>query len=65
MSNKRIYKTGTPIKNMFDGDQVLRIPVMVEEHSDGSMTYARFQAIIRSDLIYGNVYRENDVDKDG
>ena len=48
MSNKRIYKTGTPIKNMFDGDQVLRIPVRVEEHLDGHTNYARFEAIIRS-----------------
>ena len=48
MDNKRIYKTGSPRRNLFDGYQVLRIPVRVEEHLDGHIDYAGFEAIIRS-----------------
>ena len=48
MSKERIYKTGTPFKDMFDGDQVLRIPVVVKEVSDGQTTYARFHTLIRA-----------------
>ena len=45
MSNKRTYTTGTPHKNPFDN--FFHIPVIVEEHSDGPTTCARFEVVIR------------------